>query len=59
MPDTAANMVKILGALRTFRFSGYGCDEIDEIIADPSLDLADALAAHIAFSLEEDGTPTT
>jgi hypothetical protein len=50
--NTAEMVVKILGVLRTFKFSGYGCDVVDEIIADSSLDLADDLAVHIAFALE-------
>jgi hypothetical protein len=42
----------ILDAIKDFSFGNYGCDEIDEIVADPDLELAEALAAHIYAFLE-------
>lgn len=48
MPDRLDYQIKIREALAEFRFSGYGCYDIDEIIADQTLDLAYALADHIA-----------
>lgn len=42
----------IKAALQDFRFSRYGCDDVDEIIDDPSLDLLNALTEHIAYYLE-------
>lgn len=54
MPDRLDYKIKIREALAEFRFSYYGCDDIDEVIADQTLDLADALADHIARKLVED-----
>jgi hypothetical protein len=51
MPDTLDYVRVVLKALQSFHFSNYGCDVIDEIIKDPSLDLADDLAVHIAIEL--------
>lgn len=45
----------VFTALRSFSFGNYRFDEVDEIIADPSLDLGGDLAAHIALALEDTG----
>ena len=41
----------ILDAIREFDFDDYGCDEMTEIVRDPDLDLAQALARHISRRL--------
>jgi hypothetical protein len=46
-------LAKILSALRSFSFSNFGCDDIDEIMRDPDLDLLDSLAYHIYSNLED------
>lgn len=43
----------ILGAVRSFSFDDYGCDDMMELVADPDLDVAPHLAAHIARALYE------
>lgn len=40
-------------ALKSFSFSMYGFDELDEVMADPSLDLLEALAVHIYNHLDD------
>ena len=41
----------LLAALRSFYFSNYGCDEIDEFMGDDDLELSGDLAAHILSTL--------
>jgi len=41
----------VLAAIRSFSFSNYGCDEMDELVSDESLDVGPALAQHIAEHL--------
>jgi hypothetical protein len=43
---------KILAAIRSFSFSDYGCDDMDELVKDPGLDVGPHLAAHIARALQ-------
>jgi hypothetical protein len=42
----------ILAAIRSFDFSDYGCDDMDELVSDPDLDVGPRLAAHIARVLQ-------
>jgi len=45
---------QILAAIRSFGFSDYGCDGMDELVSDLSLDVGPHLAAHIARALRSD-----
>jgi hypothetical protein len=43
---------KILAAIRSFDFSDYGCDDMDDLVSDPGLDVGPHLAAHVARALQ-------
>jgi hypothetical protein len=43
----------ILEAIQSFAFSGFGCDEMDDLVSDESLDIGPALADHIYGYLTE------
>lgn len=42
---------KILAAIRSFDFSDYGCNDMDELVSDRSLDVGPCLASHIEDAL--------
>lgn len=48
---------QILAAIRSFDFGDYGCDGMDDLVSDPSLDVGPHLAAHIARALRNDSPP--
>lgn len=52
MGDVVGRKDKILHALKSFDFSDYGCDEVDQIMADRTLDLGPHLAEHIDKALK-------
>jgi hypothetical protein len=50
--ESMSDEEKVLAAIRSFSFSDYGCDDMDEIVSDPDLDVGPHLAAHIARALQ-------
>ena len=58
MPDTLDLTYAITQALTEFRFSSYGCDDIDEIMDDSDLDLKRALVSHLVKAIQKENWTT-
>jgi hypothetical protein len=54
MPDTLDLTIAVAAALAQFRFSGYGLDEVDEIMRDPDLDLHRGLTKHLVEAIQKE-----